>query len=154
MSVAGIGPVGRPEAAEAVLDAKRRKNVSWQRIADEIGRSKVWTTAALLGQHPVSQEQARAVARLLGLDDVTAEALRLPPVRGEDSVDPTEPVVARLEEIVQVYGGAVSELIREEFGDGIMSAVDFTMDLRRSDTPEGTRVVITLDGKYLPYREF
>ncbi|MDA8369514.1 MAG: cyanase [Nocardiopsaceae bacterium] len=154
MSVTRIEPVGRAEAAQAVLDAKRRKNVSWEKIAEELERSKVWTAAALLGQHPVSADQARAVGRLLGLDEVMVEALQLPPVRGEDAVDPTEPIIARLEEVVQVYGGAITELIREEFGDGIMSAIDFRMKLDRIEAPEGDRVVITLDGKYLPYREF
>ncbi|MFC4564304.1 cyanase [Nocardiopsis mangrovi] len=154
MSFTPIDPLGRAEAAEAVLDAKRRKNLTWEEIAAEVGRSKVWTTAALLGQHPLGEEQARTAGELLGLDQVVVDALRLPPVRGEAVVDPSEPIVARLEEIVQVYGGTVSELIREEFGDGIMSAIDFRMDFQRVASEEGDRVVITLDGKYLPYREF
>ncbi|MFC7328470.1 cyanase [Marinactinospora rubrisoli] len=154
MSIVPLDPIGRAEAARAVLDAKRRKKLTWTRIAQELGRSPVWTTAALLGRHPVSEEQARQVGKLLDLDELTVEALQLPPVRGAEAVDPTEPVVYRLEEIVQVYGGAISELIREEFGDGIMSAIDFEMDFERVADPAGDRVQITLNGKFLPYREF
>lgn len=154
MSFTRIDPIGRGDAAQAVLEAKRRKSITWTQIAEEIGRSKVWTAAALLGRHTVTKDQALAAGKLLGLDDATRDALQLPPERGADAVDASEPVVARLEEVVQVYGGAVTELIREEFGDGIMSAIDFTMDVERVESAEGDRVVITLDGKYLPYREF
>ncbi|RCV50701.1 cyanase [Marinitenerispora sediminis] len=149
-----MDPIGRPEAARAVVEAKRRKNLTWQQIADELGRSRVWTTAALLGKHTVGREQAERVGKLLGLDDITVDALQLPPVRGAAGVDTSEPLVHRLEEIVQVYGGAISELVREEFGDGIMSAIDFEMDLERVPDPAGDRVRITLNGKFLPYREF
>lgn len=149
-----VDPVGRRQAAQAVLDAKRRKGLTWADIAAELERSKVWTTAALLGHHPVNSAQAAAAGRILGLDDVIVEALQLPPERGADAVDTSEPAVYRLEEIVQVYGGAVSELIREEFGDGIMSAIDFEMDFQRVEDPKGDRVVLTLNGKFLPYREF
>lgn len=154
MSFVPTTPIGREEAAQAVLDAKHHKNVTWDAIATELGRSKVWTTAALLGQHRISAEMASTVGALLSLDEVVIQALQLPPQRGADAVDTTDPAVYRLEEIVQVYGGAVAELIREEFGDGIMSAIDFRMDFQRVEDPQGDRVVLTLDGKYLPYREF
>ncbi|GAA3744274.1 cyanase [Salinactinospora qingdaonensis] len=154
MSFTRVDPIGRAEAAEAVLQAKRIKGLTWEQIAQELGRSKVWTAAALLGQHTISAEQASTVGRLLRLEDVVVQALQLPPVRGAGVVDTSEPVVYRLEEVVQVYGRAVADLIREEFGDGIMSAIDFEMDVERVEDPKGDRVVITLNGKYLPYREF
>lgn len=154
MAIQRLDPIGRSEAAQAVLEAKRKKGITWSQIAEELDRSKVWTTAALLGRHTISKEQAIAVGKLLGLDEAIREALQLPPVRGAESLEPGEPVTARLEEIVQLYGGAVNELVREEFGDGVMSAVDFRMDVDRTEDSEGERVVITLDGKYLPYREF
>jgi cyanate lyase len=149
-----MGEVGRIEAGRGVVRAKRGKGISWAEIAAEVGRGKVWVTAALLGQHPVDRELAEQVGKLLGLDQEIVEALQLPPVRGAQVVDTTEPAVYRLEEMVQVYGSAIHELIREEFGDGIMSAIDFEMDFQRVADPKGDRVVITLNGKYLQYREF
>src|SRR5699024_8034530 len=103
MSFVPATPVGRAEAARAVLDAKRNKNLTWEAIATELGRSKVWTTAALLGQHRISAEMASAVGEFLNLDEVVVQALQLPPERGADMVDPSDPAVYRLEEIVQVY---------------------------------------------------
>jgi cyanate lyase len=146
--------VGRIEAGQAVVSAKRAKGLSWAAIATELGRGKVWVTAALLGQHPIGAELAEQVGKLLGLDSEVIEALQLPPVRGADVVDTTEPAIYRLEEIVQVYGSAINELIREEFGDGIMSAIDFEMELERLPDPKGDRVKLTMHGKYLQYREF
>lgn len=152
MTVIPLPRLGRREAAEAVLAAKRTKNVGWPELAQALDRSLVWTTSALLGQQPVSTEQARAAGTLLGLDDEIVEALQLPPVRGADAVDTSEPAVYRLQEIVQVYGGALAELIREEFGDGIMSAIDFEVSFERREDPKGDRVRLVLDGKFLPYR--
>jgi cyanate lyase len=126
--------------------------MSWAQLAEVTGRSLVWTTSALLGQQPVDQEIAMRVAGVLGLSDDVVAALQLPPVRGAAAVDRTEPVAYRLEEVVQVYGSALSELIAEEFGDGIMSAIDFELDFSRTADPKGDRVVLTLNGKFLPYR--
>lgn len=134
-----------------LLSAKRRKGLSWAEIAEAIDRSPVWTASALLGQQPLDEQLAATVASLLDVPDAK-EALLEPPVRGSDAVDRTEPVVARFEEIVQVYGPAIADLIAEEFGDGIMSAIDFEMSLERREDPRGDRVVIVLDGKFLPYR--
>ena len=154
MNVVPLPPPGRREAAQAVLAAKRDKDLRWPQLAEALDRSVVWTTAALLGQHPLTAEQARTVGSLLGLEDVVIEALQLPPVRGAAVVDTSEPVVYRLQEVVQVYGSALAELIREEFGDGIMSAIDFELTLERREDPKGDRVRLTLDGKFLPYREW
>jgi cyanate lyase len=119
-----------------------------------IDRSTEWTTAALLGQHPLTPEQAAALGSALELDEAVVEALTLPPVRGRDVVDTSEPLVYRLQEMVQVYGATITELVREEFGDGIVSAIDFEMALERVPDPKGDRVRITLNGKFLPYRSW
>jgi cyanate lyase len=154
VTIVPLPTLGRREAASVALAAKHRLGVSWQKIAETLDRSLVWSTSAVLGQHPLDTEQAHAVGRLLQLDDVVVDALQLPPVRGADMVDPTEPVVYRLQEVVQVYGSTLAELIREEFGDGIMSAIDFELSFERREDPKGDRVRLVLDGKFLPYRVF
>ncbi|MGH3799545.1 MAG: cyanase [Pseudonocardiaceae bacterium] len=154
MTIVPLPALGRREAAAAALAAKHRLQVSWQKIAETLDRSLVWSTSAVLGQQPLDAEQARAVGRLLRLDDDVVAALQLPPVRGADSVDSIEPVVYRLQEMVQVYGSTLAELIREEFGDGIMSAIDFELSFERREDPKGDRVRLVLDGKFLPYRVF
>jgi cyanate lyase len=142
----------RHDAATAVLAAKKRLGLSWAAIAKSIGRSTEWTASALLGQQPISAEHATAVGALLKLDEAVLDALQLAPVRGAEAVDTSEPIVYRLQEAIQVYGTAISELIREEFGDGIMSAIDFELALERVPDPKGDRVKLTLNGKFLPYR--
>lgn len=154
MTIVPLPSLGRREAAAAALNAKHRLQVSWATIAKTMGRSLVWSTSAVLGQQPLDAEQAQALGRLLQLEDEVVDALQLPPVRGADAVDTTEPVVYRLQEVVQVYGGTLTELIREEFGDGIMSAIDFELSFERREDPKGDRVRLVLDGKFLPYRVF
>lgn len=152
MTITPLPTLTRRDAAAAVLAAKKRLRLSWASIAESIGQSTEWTTSALLGQQPLNEKQAEAAGNLLDLDPPVVEALRLPPLRGSDAVDTTEPIVYRLREVVQVYGGTISELIREEFGDGIMSAIDFELKFERVPDPKGDRVRLTLDGKFLPYR--
>ena len=154
MTIVPLPMLGRREAAAAALAAKHRLGVPWQKIAATLDRSLVWSTSAVLGQQPLDAEQARALGRLLHLEDEVVDALQLPPVRGADMVDSTEPVVYRLREVIQVYGNTLAELIREEFGDGIMSANDFELSFERREDPEGDRVRLVLDGKFLPYRVF
>lgn len=144
--------MNRSEAATAVLAAKQRTAVTWADLGKAIGLSTEWTTAALLGQHPLTAEQATTLGSALELDTAAVDALQLPPVRGRDSADFSEPLVYRLQEVVQVYGRTIHELVREEFGDGIVSAIDFEMSLERVPDPKGDRVRITLNGKFLPYR--
>ncbi|HEY4004541.1 MAG TPA: cyanase [Pseudonocardia sp.] len=154
MSFTPLPTLTRADAATAVLAAKKRLGLSWASIAKSVGNSTEWSTSALLGQQPMSQEQASAAGELLELDDAVVAALQLAPVRGAAAVDTTEPVVYRLQEAIQVYGTAISELIREEFGDGIMSAIDFELAVQRVADPKGDRVKLTLNGKFLPYRVF
>ncbi|GGL37212.1 cyanase [Nocardia jinanensis] len=139
-------------AADLVVAARIRQGLSWADIAGELGAPLVWTTAALLGQHPMTPEQARTVCGLLGLDHAVAESLALQPARGADPALMSDPTIYRFVEAISVYGPALKELIHEEFGDGIMSAINFKVDFARRPDPDGDRVVITFDGKFLDYR--
>jgi cyanate lyase len=113
----------------------------------------VWTTSALLGQQPMTAAQAEAAASLLDLDEDVRQALQLQPTRGTgESAVPADPTIYRFYEVLQVYGPTIKELIHEEFGDGIMSAINFRLDIKRVPDPAGDRVVVTLDGKFLPYQ--
>ncbi len=152
MSVTPTNPMDRTQAAAAVLAAKKRLGMRWEKLAEVVGRSTVWTTSALLGQQSLTGEQAAAVGSALDLDAGVVSALTLSPNRGAAAVDTSDPLVYRLTEVVQVYGATISELVREEFGDGIVSAIDFEMDLDRVADPKGDRVRIVLNGKFLPYR--
>jgi cyanate lyase len=152
MSITPLPTTDRRQAAVAVLAAKKRTGVRWADLGKAVGMSTEWTTAALLGQHPLTSEQAATLGAVLELDDAVVEALTLPPVRGRDVVDTSEPLVYRLQEVVQVYGSTIHELVREEFGDGIVSAIDFELAVDRVPDPKGDRVRITLNGKFLPYR--
>jgi cyanate lyase len=143
----------KQQAAEAVRSAKAVLGVTWAQLAEAVGRPVAWTTAALLGQHPMSAEQARAAGSLLDLDEEAVQAFQLQPTRGAlDAAVPVDPTIYRLYEVIQVYGPTIKELIHEECGDGIMSAINFRLDVKRVPDPAGDRVVITLDGKYLPYQ--
>jgi cyanate lyase len=143
----------KKEATEAVRAAKTRLKVTWEQLAEAVGRPLAWTTAALLGQHPMTAEQADAAVALLDLGDDVREALLLQPTRGAlDAPVPTDPTIYRFYEILQVYGPTIKELIHEQFGDGIMSAINFRLDVARAPDPAGDRVVVTLDGKFLPYQ--
>lgn len=145
--------MNRHEITEQIVLARLRLGLSWQELADAIGRPAVWTTAALLGQHPIPPDLARVLVRMLGLDESAVPVLAAPPMRGglPASGVPTDPTVYRFYEALQVYGGAIKELIHEQFGDGIMSAINFSVDLRKQPHPAGDRVVVTFDGKFLPY---
>ena len=142
----------REEAIDLILEAKDEKSLTFEAIAAQVGRHKVWTTAALFGQHPMNAEEADAVVDLLDLDDEVARALQRFPTRGSLETDvPTDPTIYRIHEITQVYGTTIKALIHEEFGDGIMSAINFNMDIERVEDPKGDRVRITYEGKFLPY---
>ena len=152
MAVTPLPPPDRKQAANAVLAAKRRLGLRWAELGQVLGRSTEWTTSALLGQQSLSREDAEKIGAVLELDPGTVDALTLPPARGADVVDTTDPLVYRLREMVQVYGSTIAELVHEEFGDGIVSAIDFELGLERVGDPKGDRVKITLNGKFLPYR--
>ena len=151
-----ISPEARANLAEATLEAKRAKGLSWDDIAEGTGISTEFVTAALLGQHPLPEDVATRVVEKLGLPDQAALDLQAIPMRGSLSVQPpTDPTIYRFHEIVQVYGTTLKALIHERFGDGIMSAINFKMTVgREKDREGGERVVITLNGKFLPTRPF
>jgi len=143
----------KKEAAEAVREAKTRLGVTWAQLAEAVQRPVAWTTSALLGQQPMTAAEAAAAGSVLDLDDQAQRALQLQPTRGAlDASVPTDPTIYRFYEVVHVYGPTIKELIHEEFGDGIMSAINFRFDIQRVPDPAGDRVVITLDGKFLPYQ--
>jgi len=142
----------RLQAGQVAVAAKTAAGLSWAEIAATVGGSVVWSTSAVLGRQPLSEKQATALGDLLNLSAETVTALLLPPDRSAVAADATDPLTYRLNEMVQVYGSTLKELITEEFGDGIMSAIDFELDLERVPDPKGDRVRLTLNGKFLPYR--
>ena len=143
----------RHELTERILEAKRSKGVSFAALAEEVGADRVWLTAALLGQHPMTEEQAGKVRGALDLPEAAAALLQEIPTRGSFStLPPTDPTIYRLYEVLQVYGPAIKALIHEDFGDGIMSAITFNVAVDREESDDGPRVQITLNGKFLPYK--
>ena len=148
-------PMTRADVIAMVMMAKIKKGLSWTKIAGAVGQSKEWTTAALLGQMQMTKQQAAAAGKLLGLPPDAVLLLQQVPYKGSlPTAVPTDPLIYRFYELVNVYGKTFKELIHEEFGDGIMSAIDFKMDITREPDPKGDRVKITMSGKYLPYKTY
>ena len=147
--------ITREEATEHILAAKSDRNLTFEQIAAAVGRHTVWVTSALLGQQTMSKEEAEAAANILGLGPFVAQALQTIPTKGSlPQTVPVDPLLYRFHEITQVYGTTMKALIHEMFGDGIMSAIDFEMDIKRVPDPKGDRVMITYNGKFLPYRKW
>ena len=148
-------PMTRTDVTELIVMARLKKGLTWVKIAKAIGQSKEWTTAALLGQMKMTKEQAEKAGKLLGLPADAVLLLQQAPYKGSlPTAVPTDPLIYRWYEIVSVYGTTIKELIHEEFGDGIMSAIDFKMDITREPDPKGDRVKVVLNGKYLPYKTY
>ena len=145
----------RTEVTEAIIAAKIRKGLRWADLAKAVGRSKEWVTAGLLGQMAFTREQAETLGQTLGLSDEAVTLLQTVPYKGSlPSAVPTDPLIYRFYELISVYGTTIKELIHEEFGDGIMSAIDFNMDITREPDPKGDRVKIVMSGKFLPYKTY
>ena len=145
-------PLDKTVAGQILNDARLTEGLTWQSIADALGTPMIWTISAALGQHPMTREQADTVGDLLGLDAAVVVALTRQPSRGEGTFTlPTDPTMYRFYEALIVYGPAIKEFVHEEFGDGIMSAINFRLDAQKVEDPEGDRVVVTFDGKFLPY---
>jgi cyanate lyase len=146
----------RDDVTRKILAAKRSKGLNWRTIVAAIGGgSAVYLTAALMGQMKLRQEQAERAAKLLDLSEEETTLLQEIPYRGSlPAPVPTDPLIYRFYELVQVYGTTWKDLIQEEFGDGIMSAIDFDMSIERQPDPKGDRVKLTLSGKFLPYKEY
>ena len=147
--------MNRAEATERILAAKKEKGLTFEAIARAVGKHKVWVTSALLGQSTMTAEQAHRVVSLLGLEPDVAKALQEYPTKGSvGQAVPVDPLIYRFHEITQVYGTTLKALIHEMFGDGIMSAVDFELDIQKKEDPKGDRVVVTMNGKFLPYKKW
>jgi cyanate lyase len=147
-----FGMTTRAELTEQIVAARLAKGLAWQQLADAVDRPVVWTTSALLGQHPIPPDIGATLVELLGLDEAAIPVLAAVPMRGGlPTAVPTDPTIYRFYEALSVYGGALKELIHEQFGDGIMSAINFSVDIERKPHPGGERVVVTFDGKFLSY---
>ena len=156
LAAAGVArPMTRTDVTELIVMARLKKGITWAKLAKAVGQSKEWTTAALLGQMQMTKEQAEKAGKLLGLPADAVLLLQQVPYKGSlPTAVPTDPLIYRWYEIVNVYGTTIKELIHEEFGDGIMSAIDFKMDITRELDPKGDRVKVVLNGKYLPYKTY
>jgi cyanate lyase len=139
---------------ETIVATKLAKGLSWEGIASDLGMSPVWLTSACLGMNSAPPEKASAIAEYLGLGPEVAAALAAFPTKTWDQVVPTDPLIYRLYEVVGVYGDTLKEVIQEKFGDGIMSAIDFSMEVDKIEDPKGDRVLLTLNGKFLPYKSW
>jgi len=145
----------RTQVTNMIQSAKILKGIKWSHIAEVVGQSKEWSTAACLGQMAMTKQQAEAVGELLELTDEAIAWLQIVPYKGSLPTEvPTDPLIYRWYELVSVYGTTLKELIHEEFGDGIMSAIDFSMDLQRENDPKGDRVSVVMSGKFLPYKMY
>jgi cyanate lyase len=147
--------MNRNEVTELIVLQKQFKNLTWSQLAQAVGQSKEWATAALLGQMTLNAEQAKSVGDLLDLPDAAIAQLQIVPYKGSlPTIVPTDPLIYRFYELISVYGSTFKALINEEFGDGIMSAIDFDMVLSRKEDPKGDRVKITMTGKFLPFKSY
>ena len=145
----------RTQVTDMMQSAKVLKGIKWRQVAEVVGQSKEWSTAACLGQMAMTKEQATAVGELFELTDEAVAWLQIAPYKGSLPTEvPTDPLIYRWYELVNVYGTTLKELIHEEFGDGIMSAIDFSMDLQRENDPKGDRVSVVMSGKFLPYKMY
>lgn len=145
----------REHVTDLIIAAKIRKGIKWSELANLLGASKEWATAALLGQMTLTPQQAGAIVDKLELPEEAGLLLQQVPYKGSlPTAVPTDPLIYRFYELISVYGTTFKELIHEEFGDGIMSAIDFEMNLQRQPDPKGDRVNITMSGKFLPYKTY
>ena len=147
--------MGYDPASPVITEIEQRRSatgISWQKLAEHIDRPLVWTVAALLGSHPMPAKEAAAAGDLLDLSPETVAALQRQPHRTADPALQTDPTIYRFVELINVYGPAFKALIHEEFGDGIMSAINCNVSFERRADPGGDRVVVTIDGKFLPYQ--
>ena len=147
--------MNRMDVTEKIISTKVSKGIKWSDVAEKVGQSKEWVTAACLGQMQMTKEQANAVGKIFGLTAEEKKWLQVVPYKGSlPTAVPTDPLIYRFYELVMVYGTTFKELIHEEFGDGIMSAIDFKMDMQRQNDPNGDRVQIVMSGKYLAYKTY
>jgi len=145
------------EMSRVLLEAKQRKGLTWQELSKAAGMSEVWLASVCYGENSASEEVAQKLAQALDVGEPVKQAMLAFPVKGGslgDRIVPTDPLLYRFYEILAVYGLTLKDVIQEKFGDGIMSAIDFTMDVQKQVDPKGDRVVITMNGKFLPYKKW
>lgn len=140
----------------AILEAKAQKGITWEQLGQTIDMSPVWTASACLGENSMPEELAREICHTLELPSEVATALQECPLKGSNIKEtvPRDPLIYRLYEVMTVYGESIKQVIHEKFGDGIMSAIDFTLDVDVEQDPKGDRVVLTWNGKFLPYKRW
>jgi cyanate lyase len=147
--------MNRETVTDLIIEAKVAKGIKWADVAAKVGQSKEWVTAACLGQMTLTAEQAKVVGDIFNLPAEAVKWLQEVPYKGSlPTAVPTDPLIYRFYELISVYGTTFKALIHEEFGDGIMSAIDFKMDLTREPNPAGDRVQIVMSGKFLPYKTY
>ena len=139
---------------DLIVSTKIEKGLSWESMGNDLGMSPVWLTSTCLGMNSAPPERASAIAEYLGLGNEVAKALEAFPTKVWEQAVPTDPLIYRLYEVVGVYGETLKEVIQEKFGDGIMSAIDFSMEVDKIEDPKGDRVLLTLNGKFLPYKSW
>ena len=147
----------KSEMTELIVSAKGKKKLSWAALAEHVGMSEVYVASCCYGENSMLVETAQKLCSALELDDRVRDALVEFPTKGnslDGKVVPTDPLLYRFYEILCVYGTSLKEVIQEKCGDGIMSAIDFTLDVRREEDPKGDRVVVVMNGKFLPYKRF
>ena len=144
------------EMTAAILAAKKRAKVTWSSLAETVGASETWVTSCCYGENSMPEAYAARLCQALALPAEVGTALAEYPVKGQSlgQLVPTDPLIYRFYEIMQVYGLTLKDLIQEKFGDGIMSAIDFTLDVQKQEDPKGDRVVVTMNGKFLPYKKW
>jgi len=142
------------QMSEEIIIARRSADLSWEELAEKVGISPVFLTSACLGKNSLKPEPAQKLCSILSLSTDVANALQEYPMKEWDKIVPNDPLIYRFYEVVGVYGETIKELIGEKFGDGIMSAIDFSMDIDKEEDPKGDRVVITMNGKFLPYKSW
>lgn len=142
-------------SSEMILNAKQDKGFTFKELGQYLGRDQTWVAAAIMGQASMSKEEAELFGSLLELDETLVTELQMFKMKGSlDTSVPVDPLIYRFHEINQVYGTTLKAVIQEMFGDGIMSAIDFKMDIKKKEDPNGDRVVVTFDGKFLPYKKW
>lgn len=147
--------MSRLDVTEKIISTKVTQGLRWADVAKQVGQSKEWTTALCLGQMTATPEQARVLGEIFSLSPDEQKWLQAVPFKGSLPTSvPTDPLIYRFYELINVYGTTFKELIHEEFGDGIMSAIDFKMDMQRQSDPNGDRVNIVMSGKFLPYKQY
>ncbi len=146
--------MNKQSMTDIIVSKKKEKGLTWETMGKDLGMSPVWVASACLGMNSAPKEKAEAISNYLGLDQEVTDALIEYPLKEWAPAVPTDPLIYRIYEVVGVYGETLKEVIQEKFGDGIMSAIDFSMEVDKIEDPKGDRVLLTLNGKFLPYKSW